>query len=266
MATLNSFIHRLKTLKIQGAKQIAVQSLLFLKSYDPKFGRKFDSAAKQIEHARPTAVVLHNCLNILKRERSSKAFNEIISELQNATKNIAEHGVKLVKTNDVIMTYCHSGEALSIVKACKRIGKHVSVIATITEPAHQGIRTTEELRNSGIPVTLIEDSALGVFIPHADVVIVGSDAMRKEGNVNKIGSYLLALAANAHGKPYYVAGSTFKIDKRKTFAIEERPATEVWHKMKHVTIRNPAFDVTPWKYVTGIITENGLRKPRDTIE
>jgi ribose 1,5-bisphosphate isomerase len=265
MVSLNSFIRRLKTLEIQGAKQIAIQSLLFLKAYDPTFGRKFDRAAKQLEAARSTAVVLHNCLEILKRSRSAKMTDMLVYKLQRTTEQIGKYGSKLIKNGDVIMTHCHSGEALSLVKAAKRAGKKVSVIATLTEPAHQGIRTAKELRDAGIPVTLIADPAIGFFMPHVDFVLTGSDAMRKEGNVNKIGTYVLALAAATHKKPYYVAGNTFKLDRRKKFEIEERPPSEVWKQMKGVKIRDPAFDVTPWKYVRGVITEEGVKTPKQII-
>jgi ribose 1,5-bisphosphate isomerase len=266
MVSLNSFTNRLKTLKIQGAKQIAIQSLLFLKAYDPTFGRNFEQAAKQLEAARPTAVVLHNCLEILKRSCSDKIIDMLVYKLQRTTEQIGKYGSKLIKNGDVIMTHCHSGEALSIIEAAKRTGKHVSVIATLTEPAHQGIRTAHELAKAGIPITLIADTAIGFFIPHVDLVLTGSDAMRKEGNVNKIGTYVLALAAATHKKPYYVAGNTFKLDMRKKFEIEERPPSEVWKPMKGVKIRDPAFDITPWKYVKGVITEEGVKTPKQIVK
>ena len=263
--TLRTFVHKLKTLEIQGAKQIAIQSLLFLKRYDPIFGRKFEQAAAQLEAARPTAVVLHNCLEILKRERSAKTADYLVSRLQHATEQIAKNGSKLIKNGDVIMTHCHSGEALSVVKAAKRAGKRFSVIATLTEPAHQGIRTAHELAKAGIPVTLIADPAIGFFVPHVDLVLTGSDAMRREGNVNKIGTYVLALAAATHGKPYYVAGNTFKLDRRPRFKIEERPPGEVWRPMRRVKIRDPAFDITPWIYVKGVVTEREIKTPKQIV-
>ena len=263
--SLRTFVYKLKTLEIQGAKQIAIQSLLFLKKYDPTFGRKFERAALELEAARPTAVVLHNCLEILRNGYSVETVDELVERLRSATDSIGKRGSKLIKNGSVIMTHCHSGEALSIVKAAKRSGKHVSVIATLTEPAHQGIRTVKELRSAGIPVTLIADPAIGFFMPHVDIVRTGSDAMRREGNVNKIGTYVLALAASANKKPYYVIGDTFKIDRRKSFTTEERPTSEIWHKIQGVKMRDPAFDVTPWKYVRGIVTEESLLTPAQIL-
>jgi ribose 1,5-bisphosphate isomerase len=264
--SLQRFVHRLKALEIQGAKQIAIRSLLFLKAYDPTFGRTFERAAKQLEAARPTAVVLHNCLEILRRERSTESVDVLVNRLRNASEEIGRYGAKLIRSGCVVMTHCHSGEALAVVKAAKRAGRRVGVIATLTEPAHQGIRTARELRNAGIPVTLIADPAIGFFMPHVDVIITGSDAMRREGNVNKIGTYPLALVAAKHRKPYYVVGNTFKLDRRKTLAIEERPPGEVWRAMKGVKMRNPAFDITPWQYVTRVITERGVKTPKQIVK
>lgn len=264
-ADLRGFVHQLKTLEIQGAKQIAIQSLLFLKKYDSDFGRAFERAAEELEAARPTAVVLHNCLEIVRRDRRTSTVDRLVKQLQSATEHIAKYGPGLIKSGDAILTHCHSGEALSVVKAAKRAGKRISVIATLTEPAHQGIRTAKELRDAGIPITLIADTAIGFFMPKVDIVITGSDAMRREGNVNKIGTYPLALAAAVHQKPYYVIGNTFKLDRRPHFKIEERPPSEVWKSMKGVKIRDPAFDVTPWKYVKAIVTEKGIKTPKQIV-
>lgn len=263
---MQAFIHDLKTLRIQGAKQIAIQSLLFLEAYDPTFGRAFKRAAAEIERTRPTAVVLHNCLKIIEKKPAASTVRWLIKKLQISRELIAKNGTKLVKSGSVIMTHCHSGEALSIIEAASRAGKRVSVIATITEPARQGIRTAKELRDAGIPVTLIGDSAVGHFMPDVDFVLTGSDAMRREGNVNKIGTLVLALTAAAHGKPYYVAADTLKLDRRKKLVIEERPASEVLRPIKGVEVRNPAFDVTPWRYVKAVVTEGGIKTPKEIVK
>ena len=263
---LQPFVRRLKALEIQGAKQIAIRSLLFLKAYDPTFGRTFEHAARKLEAARPTAVVLHNCLEILRRERSTKTIDVLVGQLRRASEGIGRHGARLIKSGYTVMTHCHSGEALAVVKAAKRMGKRISVIATLTEPAHQGIRTARELRDAKIPITLIADPAIGFFMPYVDIIITGSDAMRREGNVNKVGTYPLALVAAKHRKPYYVVGNLLKLDRRKALVIEERPPGEVWRAMKGVKIRDPAFDVTPWQYVTRVITEAGVKTPKQIVK
>lgn len=265
--SLNDIIIRIKSLEIQGAKQIAIESLRFLRDFAKKkgFGKDFDNACKKLAKARPTAVVLHNCLDILKKERNVKIINKLLRQLSDATKKIGINGSKLIKSGYVIMTHCHSGEALAVIKQAWKEGKKISVYATETEPKHQGIKTVKELAELGIPVTLIADPAFGFFMPEVDVVITGSDAMRKEGNINKIGTYALAIVAHQNRKPYYVAGNTLKLDTRKKVLIEERPIHEVYRDLKGVKIRNPAFDLTPWKYVTRVITEKGVMTPGNVL-
>ncbi|MFQ6009885.1 MAG: translation initiation factor eIF-2B [Candidatus Aenigmatarchaeota archaeon] len=262
MPELKEMVEKIKSLKIQGAKEIATESLRFLRKYSRKhgFGSKFNRAMKELEAARPTAVVLHNCIEILKKDKSKKKINFLLTKLKTSPKKIAEAS-RFIKSGQTIMTHCHSGTAVSVLRHAKKQGKRIKVIATETEPKQQGIRTAKELAAAGIPVTLIVDSAVSFFMPEVDLVMVGSDAMRKEGNVNKIGSLNIALAANFYKKPYYVVASTLKLDKRKKIEIEERPPSEVYKALKGVKIRNPAFDITPWRFITRIITEKGIMTP-----
>ena len=262
MPELKEMTEKIRSLKIQGAKEIAVESLKFLRKYSRKhgFGPKFSRAMRELEAARPTAVVLHNCIKVLKKDRSEKRINFLLAKLRTSPRKIAQAS-KFIRSRQTIMTHCHSGTAVAALKYAKRHGKNIRVIATETEPKQQGIRTVKELSAAGIPVTLIVDSAVSHFMPEVDLVMVGSDAMRKEGNVNKIGSMNLALAANYYKKPYYVVASTMKLDKRKKIEIEERPASEVYKKIRGVKVRNPAFDITPWKFVTRVITEKGIMTP-----
>ena len=145
--------------------------------------------------------------------------------------------------------------------------KKISVIACETEPLEQGIRTARDMIAAGIPVTLIDDNAVNFMMKDVDVVVVGADAMRKEGMVNKIGTSMVALSAKENRVPFYVVGSTLKIDNRKKFKVEERSAREIYRKLidkkgiRGAKIRNPAFDVTPWKNVTAVVTESGLMSP-----
>jgi ribose 1,5-bisphosphate isomerase len=232
---------------------------------------KFEVAAWKLEEARPTAVVLHNCLEILRKKRSIKTIDGLLKQLEIATKKIAKNGNRLIKNNYVIMTHCHSGEALIVIKQAKKSGKKISLIATETDPLEQGVKTAKELAKSRIPVTLITDNAAGFFMKDVDCVLLGADGLRKEGVVNKIGTSLLAAAARANRKPFYVAANTLKLDKRKKFKIEERPTKEVYEellrpgKLKGVKLRNPAFDLTKWKFVTSVITEKGVKKPKEIL-
>jgi eIF-2B alpha/beta/delta-like uncharacterized protein len=264
MQNVESVANTIKSVKVQGAKNIAIYALGFLRKFCKRygFGLKFEIAAYVLEEARPTAVVLHNCIEILKKSRNLRTIDSLIKRLNNVTNVIAKKGSKLIKKNYKIMTHCHSGEALAVIKQAWKQKKKISVIATETEPLEQGIKTVKELAKLKIPVTLITDSAVGHFMKDVDCVIVGADAIRKkEGLINKIGTCLLALAAKENKKPFYVVANTIKFDKRKKLIIEERPAREVYQKLKSVKIRNPAFDITPLKYITTIVTEKGILKP-----
>ena len=260
---------KIKNLEIQGAKEIALASLKFLKNYCKKHGfdKKFFLLADELEKLRPTAVVLHNCLEILRREKNIEKIHELIEKLKNAEKKIAEQGIKIFKKSSVVMTYCHSSEVISLIKYAWEKGKVEKVFAPETRPKFQGVKTAKELAKYGISTVLITDNARGVFIKECDIVIVGSDAMRIEGNVNKIGTFTLALLAKHFKKEFYVAGNLLKIDKRKDFVIEQRPAKEVANlRIKNLEIRNPAFDITPWKFVTKVITDEAVLSPKKLIK
>lgn len=273
MVSLEKAIENIRKVKVQGAKEIAVYALKFLRVFCKKngFGLKFEVAAWKLEEARPTAVVLHNCLEILKKRRRLRTIDRLLKKLDNVTKKIAKNGSKLIKNNYKIMTHCHSGEALAVIKQAWKEGKKFSVIATETDPLEQGVKTAKELAKEKIPVTLITDSAVGYFMKDVDMVIVGSDSIRKNCIANKTGTSLLALCAKDNNKPFYVAANTMKFDKRKKFVIEERPAKEVYKelmrpgKLKGIKLRNPAFDMTPMKFVTGIVTEKGILKPSQVL-
>lgn len=258
----------IRSVKIQGAKEIAIESLKFLKVYGKTYGfkKRFELACRKLEEARPTAVVLHNCLEILLKDRREETIDRLINELNQATEKLSYIGSKLIKNNSTILTHCHSGEALSVIKRAWKDGKKIRVFATLTEPLFQGIETAKELAKEKIPVTLIADPAVGFFMKDIDMVIVGSDAIRKEGVVNKIGTYLFSIAAKYHKKPFYVVGSTFKFDRRKKLIIEERPPEEIYKGLKGVEKRNPAFDLVPWENITAIITEKGIMKKKDVMK
>jgi ribose 1,5-bisphosphate isomerase len=277
MDSVEKVVEDIKSVKVQGAKEIAIYSLKFLRKFCKKNGFKlrFEVAAKVLEEARPTAVVLHNCLEILKKNRKLSTIDSLLKRLESTSKKIGVKGNKLIKNSCRIMMHCHSSEALSIVKTAKKKGRNFSVITTITEPLNQGIKTAKELSRMKIPVTLIEDFAAGYFMNDVDLVIIGVDAIRKEGIVNKIGTNLIASAAKQSNKPLYVVGNMLKLDKRKKFFIEERSGVEIFHLpkmlspiatgLKGVRVRNPAFDITPWRYITAVVTEKGILKPKQVL-
>lgn len=257
---MDDFLKRLKDIKIQGAINIAVESLYYLKRFAKKhgFGREFDIECRKLMQARPTAVPLYNVINEIKKKRTIKAIDNIISQIKKSQKIITEKGRRIFRKKSFVMTHCHSHEAIALMIRNKDKIKEVYV--TETRPKYQGVLTAKDLRNSGINVKFITDSAADFYINNADMVIVGCDSIRRNGFINKIGTLELAVLAREFGKPFYVVSSTYKLDKRKNIKIEMRKPSEV-AEIRNVKILNPAFVLTPWKYVTAVVTEKGLMKP-----
>ena len=232
--------------------------------------------------SRPTAVNLFWALERMKKAQDLEAEAiAIYDEDLAANRAIGRLGAELIRERSRVMTHCNTGAlatagygtALGVIRASK--GKNISVIANETRPYLQGARLTAwELVQEGIPCTLITDSMAGHLMSkgEVDVVIVGADRVAANGDVaNKIGTYPLAVLAKRHGIPFYVAAplSTFdpKIPDGSHIPIEERPAAEVtgyrgtrWAP-EGVSVRNPAFDVTPAELITAIISEKGIASP-----
>jgi methylthioribose-1-phosphate isomerase len=250
-----------------------------------------------LKGARPTAVNLHWALERMKRvceanrDKTVEAIQRllvgealaILEEDIEANKKIGEHGKALISDGNTILTHCNAGAlatggygtALGVIRSAWEEGKKIKVIATETRPLLQGARLTAwELAREGIPVTLITDNMAGSIMQSGeiDLVIVGADRIARNGDVaNKIGTYTLAVLAKKHEVPFYVAAplSTFDwtIQTGREIPIEERAPEEVtapWGTRlapEGVGVRNPAFDVTPHRYVSAIVTEQGIVKP-----
>jgi methylthioribose-1-phosphate isomerase len=229
--------------------------------------------------SRPTAVNLFWALARMKKAKDLEAEAIAIYEEDLAgNRAMGKLGAALIPERARVMTHCNTGAlatagygtALGVIRASK--DKQISVIANETRPYLQGARLTAwELVQEGIPCTLITDSMAGHLMSkgEVDVVVVGADRIAANGDVvNKIGTYALAVLAKRHGIPFYVAAplSTFdpQIADGSLIPIEERPAEEVtgyrgtrWAP-EGVSVRNPAFDVTPAELITGIICEKGV--------
>ncbi len=209
---------------------------------------------------------------------------KIHSEEVEATRKLSQLGAELIQDGFTILTHCNAGPlattghgtALGVIKWAKEQGKNIKVLATETRPLLQGARlTTWELKRANIPFTLITDSMAGYFMSRGKVscVIVGADRIASNGDTaNKIGTYSLAVLAMENGIPFYVAAPTTTIDSSLAsgdeIPIEQRKPEEVTHIQgvsiapEGIDVANPAFDVTPHKYITAIITEKGIiRKP-----
>ncbi len=237
----------------------------------------FDVLAK----SRPTAVNLFWALARMRKANDFEAeARAIYDEDLAANRAMGALGAALVPDGARIMTHCNAGAlatagygtALGVIRSARDAGKRVSVIVNETRPYLQGARLTAwEMVEEGIPATLIADSMAGHFMSRGevDMVLVGADRIAANGDVaNKIGTYTLAVLAQRHRLPFYVAAplSTFDpaIPDGSRIPIEERPADELtgyrgtrWAP-QGIAVRNPAFDVTPAELVTGLITEKGV--------
>jgi eIF-2B alpha/beta/delta-like uncharacterized protein len=262
------------SLKIQGATNISIASLRHLEKFSEKsgFGKEFELEAKRIAAVRPTAVMFHNILEILLKNRNIETIHSLLERLDNDRRMIAYHGRKLIKNGFQVHTHCHSSEALAIIMESSKNNKF-TVMVDETRPRQQGLITAKEIaRLRNVTVNFGVDSAAGpvlsgLFEKKDDMILVGSDAMRREGMVNKIGTYMLAVVAAENNIPVYVAASTFKLDRRKRIDMENRPENEVYPEAdKNIRVRNPSFDITPWKYITAVVTEKGMLKPERIIK
>ena len=229
-----------------------------------------------------------------KRNAAVIESQKISDEDSASCKRIGEIGEGLIKNGSRISTHCNAGwlafvdwgSALSPIYAAKRQNKDIFVFVDETRPRCQGSRLTAwELDQEGVSHAVIADNAAGYYMKKGeiDMVIVGSDRIAANGDVaNKIGTYSSAVVAKENGIPFYVAAPTSTIDLNcpsgEFIPIEERGQEEVTHMFGKTSegsqgnilisnpgsaARNPAFDVTPSRYVTGIITEKGIVKPKE---
>jgi len=195
---------------------------------------------------------------------------------------IGAHGAELVPDGKTVLTHCNAGAlatagygtALGVIRAAHAAGKKIDVFADETRPFLQGARLTAwELQRDGIPTTLITDNMAGYFLAQGRIgcVVVGADRIAANGDVaNKIGTYSVAVLAKENQVPFYVAAPISTLDLRldtgAAIPIEERPAIEVTDMYtpgvapEGIAVRNPAFDITPHRYVTAIITEKGVAR------
>ncbi len=254
-------------------------------------------SAELLASTRPTAVNLFVGIErALKAALKGESVEEIRKLALEEAEKIAEEdvernklmgrfGAKLIEDGDTILTICNTGRlatvdwgtALGVIRSAVEEGKRVKVIACETRPLNQGSRLTAwELMQDGIDVTLIADSMAGIVMQRGmvDKVIVGADRIVKDAVFNKIGTYTLAVLAKEHGIPFFVAApiTTFDWDREaKDVEIEERSEDELIYchitckskfiAPKGVKVFNPAFDATPLKYVSAIITERGVVFP-----
>ena len=257
----------------------------------------FERIYTRLERTRPTARNLFWALERMRRTfdaNKARKLADIKQAIVAEAKAIEEEDVRtneaigrngrdLIPEGATVLTHCNAGElatagfgtAVGVIRAAHEQGKKIRVFADETRPFLQGARLTcWELDRRGIPVVLLTDNMAGWFMKKGEigVAVVGADRIARNGDTaNKIGTYSVAVLAKEHGIPFYVAAPMSTVDSSLEtgdgIPIEERSAREVREAggrcltLPHIAVRNPAFDVTPAKYITGIITEKGVFRP-----
>jgi methylthioribose-1-phosphate isomerase len=285
----------IRNMTIRGAPAIGVAAAMGV-ALGVSEGADFEEVCGTLAATRPTAVNLfwaidrmrrlHVSLNGLGREervaRMVAESKQIRLEDIAICEAIGRNGAALVPDGKTVLTHCNAGAlatagygtALGVIRAAVTAGKHIDVFADETRPFLQGARLTAwELQQDGIPVKLITDNMAGHFLHSGRIgcVVVGADRIAANGDVaNKIGTYSLAVLAKENNVPFYVAApvSTFDLtlSSGDSIPIEQRSAEEVTHVFgvpvapENIAVENPAFDVTPARYVTAIISERGVAR------
>jgi methylthioribose-1-phosphate isomerase len=291
----------IENLRIRGAPAIGVAAafglaLTALKNAGEdrkRILKELEKTKDRLKKTRPTAVNLFWALDrIMEKAKRAENVTEVVvkealhmyHEDIDTNRKMGEHGAELIEDGDVILTHCNAGAlataglygtALGVIKIAWEQGKKIRVVADETRPLLQGARLTAfEMVQEGIPVTVITDNMAAFAMKNFGInkVIVGADRIASNGDVaNKIGTYGVAILAKEHGIPFYVAAPLSTIDTRiasgKDIPIEFRNERElIFFNERRIVpdgaeIANPAFDVTPAKYIAGIITEKGILKP-----
>jgi len=280
--TVNDIAFAIKDMVVRGAPAIGAAA-----AYGMVLGKdEMHKTSKKLQKTRPTAYDLFYAIKFMESEINKgnnplDAANNYVEDIINRCKKIGKNGEKLIKDGTSILTHCNAGAlatvdygtALAPIRIAHRNGKKLFVYADETRPRCQGLLTAWELKNEGIKHAVIVDNAAGHFMQNGDVdiVITGADRIARNGDfANKIGTYEKAVVAKENCIPFYVAAPVSTFDKNietgSQITIEERKGEELL-KLNGKTImpdetevKNPAFDVTPKKYVTGYITEDGIVK------
>jgi methylthioribose-1-phosphate isomerase len=285
----------IRSMVIRGAPAIGVAAAMGV-ALGVQEDADFDRVCDTLASTRPTAVNLFwaiERMRILRASLEGLPREQMVARMIEEAKNIrlddiaicramGKHGAPLVPDGKTVLTHCNAGAlatagygtALGVIRAAAESGKKIDVFADETRPFLQGARLTAwELQQDGIPTTLITDNMAGHFLHSGRIgcVVVGADRIAANGDVaNKIGTYSLAVLAKENGVPFYVAApvSTFDLTLASgdSIPIEQRSAEEVTHVFgvpvapENIAVENPAFDVTPARYVTAIISERGVAR------
>jgi methylthioribose-1-phosphate isomerase len=293
--TYQEVAEAIKNMVIRGAPAIGVAAAMGV-ALGVQQDEDFETVCATLAATRPTAVNLFWAIDRMRRLRASleaRCHPEIVSRMIQEAQQVRQedialcmaigrHGAALVPDGKTVLTHCNAGAlatagygtALGVIRAAVEAGKKIDVFAGETRPFLQGARLTAwELQQDCIPTTIITDNMAGHFLRSGRIgcVVVGADRIAANGDVaNKIGTYSVAVLAKENGVPFYVAApvSTFDLAlaSGEQIPIEQRPASEVTHLFgvavapENISVQNPAFDVTPARYITAIICEHGIAR------
>jgi ribose 1,5-bisphosphate isomerase len=285
---------KIRKLQVQSARNVAIAAIKALQTSAEHtraksraaFLSELKEAQAMLFASRETEPLMRNVVRyiIIQTQDSSTEKVDALSELvvanaglvlQNleaSSERTAEIGAKRIRDGMLIFTHCHSSTVTRMIAKAKADGKSFSVICTETRPAFQGRITAREMVELDVQTMFIVDSAARVYMGDVDLVVVGADAITSEGNVvNKVGTSSIAVLANEARKRFYVVSELLKFDPETLYGahepIEQRSPSEVWKEApEKLSVRNPAFDVTPSRYIHGIICEEGVIAPQSIVE
>ena len=292
--TVRATAEKIIKLEVQGARNVAIAAVKAIQTLaeqtkaktKTEFLNELTEAQAILFASRETEPLMRNAIRwiITQAKDSDKEkvdeLNQMVvsnaslflQNLDSSRECIAEIGAKRIRDGAVIFTHCHSSTVTRLLAKAKADGKNFKVICTETRPAFQGRITAKEMLELGIETTFIVDSAARSFMGNVDLVIVGADAITSEGNVvNKIGTSSIAVLASEARKPFYAVSELLKFDPETLLGdyekIEQRTPREVWKEApEKLVVQNPAFDVTPSKYIHGLICEEGVIAPQSIVE
>ena len=284
---------QIKKLQVQGARNVALAAIKSLQALAAQtkaqskatFLKELKEAQELLFASRETEPLMRNAVRWVVNqtiECNSEKVSDLaeivdsnvrlfIQTLEASREQTAEIGAKRIRDGMLIFTHCHSSTVTRLIAKAKADGKEFSVICTETRPALQGRITAREMVELGIQTLFIVDSAARSYMGDVDLVLVGADAITSEGNVvNKIGTSSIAVLADEARKPFYVVSELLKFDPEtlqgEYEGIEQRNPAEIWKDPpEKLSVRNPAFDITPCRYIHGIICEEGVIAPQSIV-
>lgn len=288
-STVEDVAFAIKEMVVRGAPSIGATAAYGMAVAQAK-GVEISHASELLRNTRPTAHDLFYAIDYMVGELSKgkdafRAAESYATDIINKCRRIGEHGEKLIKNGARVLTHCNAGAlatldlgtALAPIRFAFQNNKNIFVFVDETRPRFQGSRLTAwELDQEGIDYTIIADNAAGYFMKKGDIdlVIVGADRIAKNGDVaNKIGTYEKAVLAHENEVPFYIAAPMttidFNINRGEDIPVEERAEEEILTigdrriAPENANARNPAFDFTPARYITKIITDRGVCLPQD---